>query len=159
MSATSTIPAFCSGLQTALQSKLTTDGVSGLVTLGPPKRGQKLARVWVMIGPDVHDWQQEYRGLPSSGPAAKSESYVVDVLVDVLTAGQDQATVNTAAFNVVAELEKLLRSDVRATWFSGPAGSQLVSCEVRGGKGLKQRATTEDREAAVEVEVLVTARI
>jgi hypothetical protein len=154
--ATSTIPSFVASLRDQWQAALDAASIEATVTVGPPKPGQKLGRVWVLIS-GVKDWSQEYRGLPAGAPSLrKAEEYRVEVLVDVLRSSRDQVAVNSEAFDVVAELETLLAA-AKAPWYSGPG--QLVSAEVSGGKGLDMRASNEDREAALEVEVTVTARI
>jgi hypothetical protein len=148
-----TVDRFPTVLATALAARAALAGVS--VTDGIPPPGTFGGPEWIAITDVV--FEQEVRGLNvSSRP--RIERYTQSIMISVVVAGRTPQTVaNARAWELFVEIEETIRDNVYLDGFWTGDG-QIVS--VQTGRGtLSKRATDTEREATLELELDVVARI
>ena len=141
--ATSTVPAFKAALLAALQARPTLSTVQ--VTYGAPLPSPADEYVWLADA----DGEQETAAL---GAQRREEYYDLTVYVAVYRAGEDQQATTERAFELVAELEEVLRADATV-------GGVVRVAVVAGPFRLEEMASDTHRGAQVTVTVAVRARI
>ena len=103
--ATSTIPTLKTNLKTALGLRAGLSGVQ--IAYGPPAVGMQREYIWLGDA----DGQQTFAAMGT----LNFEEYDLQVIVDVIREGEDEASADARCFAIQAELENQLRSDPTVT--------------------------------------------
>lgn len=151
----STIPTIGTALTAAWRARGALSRIP--ITDGLPEPGILEGPEWVMIG-DV-EFEQAARAMDvTSRP--RVEDYRVKVMVSVTRAGRGsdvQAAANARAWELFAELEQGIRDNPTLTGYYVDDG-QIVAVQIGTGT-FSKRATDTVREATIETELVVRARI
>lgn len=141
--ASSTVPAFKAALAAALAARPALHDVQ--VAYGAPLPAPAREFLWLA---DV-EGEQEPAAL---GAQRREESYLLTVIANALREGQDQQAATERAFELVAELEDVLRDD-------GSLSQTVRFAQVAGPFRLEEMSSDTARAAQVTVTVAVRARI
>lgn len=99
--ATSTVPTLKANLKTQLAAR---GGLTGVqISYGPPSVGMQREYIWIGDA----DGQQVFAAMGT----VNHEEYNLEVIVDVIREGEDEASADARCFAIQAELENQLRSD------------------------------------------------